>query len=889
MSSVNARLTAQGAGFIETMQKDMACFFDKVEQSKPVLSQTIQFAQFIQKLREAFSCSASSMRDESIAKRMNENLLDFRRNIQASGMMNSMLATPVYMSSMIANLLVNEDGSLNMGWIPTILHVLNTDPLFAEGEKCPPCIQRMKEILQRFMLDETLIKIINEIDAEEIKEIPERGRQMITGVLNLPFETDITPAMQKKALIASILAMPYQFETNDCQALWSQIAFDAFRPEYTLKDYKDLILFALVKRVFQGQQANLSFPPYMACDTLRAPITIDRSGGIYPAISSDQSLITFWQAIPMQSALNQMSLSCNNGELNEDVLELLFKGKEGEQIQVTPLEIIAAYAKAGIDEGDETRQEQRLLERGCYGFAAVRNPPVQRALSSSVMFASQYTDGPSSLNWMVECVENTFKKKMTELQPPLKGWGEWACSFVTYPYSNEVNAMIGLVSKKLKEITRIQYEQRQVWDGRGDYGQNVPYMINRATPDEIGERMGSKEAFQTLLQQAIEDVQSEIKNQHSKDKNYKCVALAILENMSREVGTAEFIKTACDDFSSHYGDPATYPAVSQNVPWRFFKTPFGRSDSWVYLGEGPNPEVHTQIDGSKGIDQVVEWWMEQVADIDNMVLDPKENPIAYNGVVFAPWFDHSFNWWIYNDRLIEMKEMMNNQNCTWQEALNTMVVQPGNQVADTPVSNPEELLGKLKVIVADAANLQVDPYKAVPTENSKGIPLTTYPDYLNRLRKTVALSMNLEQFNKQWMQEIEAKGNLTIYQISQMIIRDLNKAFNPLGNPTAKEVINEFVGLVVVENLSEENYETLADSAIPIANANWVGTKYSEVWPRSMYFCYFQNPATKQLSIGIMTDNKKGLIPLPLTNTIGAYRVNLRTVPDPLRVLPVKV
>lgn len=827
-----------------------------------------------------------SFKDEQVLDILNKEVAAFRKDILASGMMDATLATPIYLTLMIANLLVNDDGTLNIGSIPTILHFLKS-PFFLEGKKSPPCIERIREMLVRFMSEESsLIKIINEIDDHNNDEIPKRARQMITAALNIPFDSVITPAHKKKVLITTILSVPYQVETNDCQAIWPQISFDWFRPEYTLKDYKDLVLLCCVRRMFKDKIVELSFPPYLACNTLRVPVSIDRTGLVYTEKFPDVSQTAIWQSLPIQAAFNQMCLPADNEELNLAVLNLLFQAASGngqEKIHVTPLEIIAAYAKVAAN-GD-IALEAELLELGCYGFAALRNPPVQRALTSSVMYASQYTYGPSTLNWFVDCVRNTFKKAAAELDPPTKGLLDYAWSFFSSPYSAEVERMIQLVAQKTREITTIQYEQRQVWDGKGDFGQNVPYMVNKDTlPHELGKRTGTQEGFKEIVQQGIADAEAQVRTDDNERKRFQEIALAILQKMNGYVQTPAFIKTACDDFSSHYGDPAVHPAVSQNVPWRFSVTPVGRSDSWVYLGEGPNAEAVTNIKGSEGISQVVQWWMEEVADIDNMTLNPEINPITFNGTIFASWFKHSFNWWIFSEGLRKLKEMMNDQNCSWQDALNTLVIEPGNTVADSPASDPKKLLDGLQKVLNDAVTFSGEVFEAIPTEDSVGLPQMTYQDYLGRLKKTVAASINLNLLNGTWDQKIDEHQELTIFQLSHMIMKDLNNTFNPGGNPVVKEVIDGFVSLVVIKNLSKDHYSTIADTAIHIANANWVATKYSVTWPRNTDFCFFQDPATKQLTIGMITDDNQGLIPLPLTTHIEAFRVNLRTVPEPIRV-----
>ena len=808
--------------------------------------------------------------------------------------MNQKLAIEFYLTLAITNYLL-EDGTLNTEAIPLILRYLE-GPQFLQGKESAPCIKRIREILIRLQNKSNgLAETIDKIDAWN-EEAPARCRLMITSTLNLPFDSEITPALIKKTILKGILDYPRQVETNDCQAQWEVISFSQFRPEYTLADYIDLVIVGALKRIYKGELVTMTFPPYMACNTSRDLIAIDKSGAIVN--NSFSKTITIWDALPIQSALNQMNLPYNDEKLNQLVINELFKNSEEPQVQVNALQIITAYANSVY----QSEEAQELIERGYYGFAALRNSPLQRALVSAILYACEYTPGPSPVNWVVESASRTFESYLEKLNASESGaitrtWNYLASFVISQPaVSSDSAKIIQLFSKKMHEITTLQYEQHQMWDATGTYGQNVCYQKDKGAPfNDLGKRISCAKEFQELVQKAIDDAQQELEEQAKVDKEksekLKDVALAILQKMKDYSTTEEFVNSCCQRFSSHYGDPVDgVDPHSQNLPWRFFKEPLGRSSTWVYLNqEQPDPSIVTRIKGSEGIDNTVKWWMENVAGIDNLSLNLEENPITYNGTIFASWFVHSFNWIFDHPSLLNLRKTMIEENCSWQEALDQAVIEPSNQIADSPLINGGELLDKLATILCEAKDAPIQAFESIPLEEKEDNQHLTemdYRTYLARLKKTVSSRINLEevQASKEWF-EIGIEGKMTIYEASQMLINYLNTTFNPEENPVIEEVINGFITLAVIDNLSNENYELLANSALHIADTNWLShTNSEEFWEYDTHFCFFQSPALKQLTIGMIDSNKAHMAPLPLTTHIGGWRLNLKTVPQPILV-----
>ena len=808
---------------------------------------------------------------------LDEKLMQFRIKIRESGMMVEQLATPFYLTLAIANELIGDDGSFNCGKISLILEYLD-DPQFFPGENSPPCLNQIRQMLDRLQTNNELVDAINEI-GEWNNNAPARCRLLITSTLGIPHNSEITPAMLKKVVLKSLFDHLRQVETNDCQGEWAPISFLKHRPQYVLRDFLWLIMVGYTSRIYNSKLVTMSFTPYLACNTLKDPVKIDTSGAVYPS-GSESSKTMIWTSLPIQAALLQMDLPFDDEELNNSVLGKLFQENQDQFIEVSPLKIISTYASCVKT---DLKEVEELAEKGCVGYGALRNSFLQKSLIDAYLYACQYTQGPSPVHWVVNCVSKTFENQASNFYS--EGMINRLYKYVTGTQST-CEKIINLVANKLKSITSVQYEQRTVLFSEGNdeiyYGQNAVYQKNEDDPiDSLGKRVNSQTEFQKLVQDAIANAEKEINSSNDRI-SVKNMYLEILNKMNQYVETSEFVDSTCQIFSSYYGTPASKPyEKSQNIPWRFFEEPLGRSSVWVYLNqEKPDPSIANRIKGAMGIDKVVDWWMEKVANISSLKVDPKENPYGYNGTVLSDWFVHSFNWKLDHPTLLNLIDYMQKNACSWQDAFDVLVVNPGNEIAETALFGSKTIINGLKKVIEKATKSTLKSMDLVSNQETGVGANIDYREYLKRLNDTVASRIDLDVLEKEVSNISEIK-NLTFYQGCQLLIQKLNELYNSDGNPLVSAVIECLVSTVAINSLSEENYKTLSQSAIHIADNNWTTYHESQPWPRDSHFCFLQDPATKKRTIAMLTDDNQDIMILPLTTNIGGYCLNLDTVPEP--------
>lgn len=834
----------------------------------------IKFVQNLNKLAES-----SEDNKFRYINQLHALLADYRVQIKASGMMNQSLAAVYFLSLGISNSLVNDQGEINLRMIPSIIAFLN-DPVFSTGTTPPEWLKNMKRQLGLLQQPENgLFEIINHIQVNP--SAPKICQLMTTAALRIPSNTEMTDAMLKRVLILSMIGVSPQVETNDCQARWAPRAQKWIIPKYVLNDFGTMLHIGAISRVFNGEEIKFLFPYFLACDSIRYNIVVDPSGVIQPGqiLQPDGHLsIKIWDAIPMQAAFLQMGITPTE-ELNNKVLQELFRDGS-DSVSTCAQKLIAIYAEMFDPENCKS-----LIQLGCFGFAATRNNVLEDLLISGVMTAGTFVDGPSPIKWVSECIANTFKKQRNLLITN----ESWAGSIKNHTWNILSRTTFGLISNAaidvdpiIESVTQVfqriayyMYAQKQA-GGEGRWGENILY-YNPANsdPDKV-EKKGTAEGFREVVLAAIELAQKEAMGKNSKIKG---IASEIFDRMKTYVRDGTFVKDAEIAFVDVYRTYAKDPSkgTTQTSPWKFFENEMRNMVRPYLTDKGPQPEIFVRASHAGGKSGVLDWFMQKVAGVDTMSLDPNINPIAYNGTV-SGGFLHSFNWLLFHESLVGIKQYMEEQKCTWQMAYNALVTAPAIKLQNTPIdiSEMNQFFEMFKIEMEKNASV---PVPSLDLDSINDESSTEMREYIKSLFKAVSLrilpiDVSFEAFIG------DHKPQLTIGQFSQTVINILNQKCNPDNNPLVNEVIEGFVTTVILRRLSPENYQQLY--FLQIADTNWINSVHGEgkIEPRDIHFFISTSLVNGEIIFGMCNDDGTFPLLLPITKHLGSFNLDLRSIPE---------
>ena len=184
---------------------------------------------------------------------------------------------------------------------------------------------------------------------------------------------------------------------------------------------------------------------------------------------------------------------------------------------------------------------------------------------------------------------------------------------------------------------------------------------------------------------------------------------------------------------------------------------------------------------------------------------------------------------------------MSENEMTLTEALNSLMGEPGIEVANSPI---------------DIDSLVEAIHRTKENENNMS--------YFNGAELNDFLSKNnideaLEMFRNSY------KGEPTIHSTSNRLVQFLNESFNPEGNVVIANVIEGIVTIGVIRSLEESNYDKIVLNAIHVADSNY--EKTVDLWPRNAHLCFYFNPVTYNYGLSMITEGSNSFF-YPLTRSL---------------------
>lgn len=649
------------------------------------------------------------------------------------------------------------------------------------------------------------------------------------------------------------------------------------RPEIVSADAAQIIMYGAFFRTFLDTSYSIDFTPYMTSPSLEKIIEIDQAGVIQSASGADENSLLFNRAPGIRAALFQMGIPLKNNEITDKVLGRILNGQE-KLASVCAQQIIQYYAEEWA--GPEALEPAvlALVEKGIFGFLGLETSPPQRALISAMASISQYTHDCEPKRLIIKCVELVF---LNHFQPKASLW-EYGISFLPWthkcnivdPTSEEYKIAGAIFTKSLSESIQLQYEEVDAPAGKGLFTLHQRNLQALYVEADLGKKISDARQFQLFIKQVIENAEKACEAKSGISSSVKTKCLAIFTQMSTYAATQEFVREAVAAFD---------PKKPENLPWSMH---FGGSDHatrWAYMNTDPAPQLLRRIQNPVNVGALLDWFLGEIFRVS--YFDRSQLPRYCDGGCNAPGIGHAFNWMLDHTSVLRVLKTAKEQNITVQEALNQCIKDPGIEVSDSPIQDKGQLLASLENVILQAAKERVEAFadtRDFPA-NSPIEPLSTYQ---KRLLKTAAeklldrgeqkLDSYLLDLLNEWKEGNH--GELTIYGFSQHVLAVLEKKFNKKHSKILSDAFTCLISDAILKALSSDQYQKIAENALHVADSNWQKNDY---WPKDIQFSVFLNPATKDYSLGLLTEDNQGLQALPIIEIFDANLQDLRQLPVP--------
>lgn len=812
------------------------------------------------------------------ASQVDIDLTAYKKQLELSGMQNPGLCCSFKLTLEMAKLLVDEEGDFQSAYLSPLLKKL--DSLFGRVNVPPfvTTIRKHLKMLQSPQANKGILSIFNHLFLPE--KMHPRCAQLIRATLVQGESQPLTNRDARIVFLKYLLDEPRQGDTGTCYADCWHIALSKMRPDIVATDVADLLVYGAFFRTYLDTPHSLDFTPYMISSSLQQSIQIDQTGRIQSPGNNPQDFIPFNQAPGIQAALIQMNIPLDDSEITTKVLARLLNGQEG-LVAICAQQIIEAYAEVCPSMELFELEPLELINKGIYGYVALEASPPHQAMTSAIASASQYTDRCRPKNLLIECVQSVFSE---EIDRQSRGLLAATFSLVGWqPKSaqpDEWKIVSQVFEKQLSQFIQLQYGEASgsTTDAAGRFILHQRNLKKRPIDASLGKKIWNERPFQAFIEKVIAHAEEAYQAENPSDPTKK-VGLAIFEKMKVYAKTPAFMTKIKQTYD---------PKHPENLPWRTSCGGSPVSTALVYLNGVRDPLLFKEIRHAEDASALLDWYFEHIFSFS--MQSQVDVPRFYNGSCQAPGIGHAFNWMLDHPSVLELVRLAEQEGM--QQALADRLQEPGDKVADFPVTDIPGWLDKLKKAVLNAYKAPVEalPFFS-PQDQAEGEKVASPSVYQKKLLKAAAERLLKEGKLDEYIQELlntlhTQLMHWTVYTLSQKVISALEKDFN---RDQSKILSDAFLGLVttaVLDHLPDAAYENIAVNALHVADSNWKATQEND-FPKNIHFACFYNPVTKSLFLGELTQDNQNLKPLPVIKTFQADLQDLRKLQAPSELSPI--
>ncbi len=418
---------------------------------------------------------------------------------------NSDLAYAFKKALVIADLLINSDGSLNLAIRPSIklaFKLYNPKEFEANMGKF---LDHMDPSWQPFF------------DTVSAPQDPNgAGSLALRALFGLAPDQPLTDRHAKVAVLSALLAPENQGPVGDCFAVSAVIRDHDEYYRHSADDYRTLVASGMVQRPVNGTVDSFFFLPVLADADRNQTFQISASGA-FPNTS-----LALFDAPGFAAARSIMG---GNGlsNLSEAIMNSLSNNGQQDPVQTTPSKVIAAMARAIASQtnGKAETLISPLNSLGEYAFSSLTNHPVLRGEEAA--FAAMAEDRPndSTRGNINSCVDQA-------LQSAWESLGDQASPF-KQAFETAFNASYRLVYNLNIPLAHVSA------DGSSTDGGFQLYSRIPENPASMGSRDATPNDFRNLVLNAITAAEMQL---HSIEGH------SAGEAIRKVVHTNEFLKEA---------------------------------------------------------------------------------------------------------------------------------------------------------------------------------------------------------------------------------------------------------------------------------------------------------------------------------------------------------
>jgi hypothetical protein len=530
----------------------------------------------------------------------------------------------------MADLLFNADGTLNLAIVSSVKSAF----IPAQPEEYEVTMGKLLD-----QLDATWQPVFDNVTAPQDPNSP--SNLVLRGLFSLSADQPVTDRHAKVAVLSAMLSPYNQGPVGDCFAV-SDVIRD--HDEYFLhiaEDYTSIIKQGYLERPVDNGVDYFFFLPILADDDRDQPFNLTTTGGF---VNADYCL---FEAPGFAAASTLMGGNAVT-DLIDEVMAQLAGNASGNQIQVTPTQVIAATAQVIVAHNSSANADQ-LAALGAYAFSSLTNHPVARAVEAAIAAMAEDRAQDSTRGNINDCVAQALANTWTSVQN-----ANGAAAF-KQQLATSFNASYRLLYNLNIPLPQVSA------DGSSTDGGFQLYK-RTATPTDLGVRAATPQDLRQLVLDAI----TASANALGATSDVQTIA----QTLTSYVNTDDFLKSALwayDPSNQQEPDPVkNYQKLS--------RTPMQSCD-------GDNPFEVSDIDTETTYDNNVQTYTPTNAkDLITWCLNLSKKAPQEMIPMDSP--QHAFNFMPMNPDLVAFEKNMMSAD-QW---IRKMLVIPGMQVARQPIN-----------------------------------------------------------------------------------------------------------------------------------------------------------------------------------------------------------
>jgi len=523
----------------------------------------------------------------------------------------------------------------------------------------------------------------------------------LRALFSLDPNQPITERHAKVAVLGAMLAPYNQGPVGDCFAVNDVIRDHQEYYRHAAEDYRAIVMDGFIERPVDSGTDSFFFLPILA-DTDRDQTFALTVSGTFP--NTNYSL---FNAPGFAAALSLMG-GTNTSDFTGNVMGLLSNNAQGNQVQVTPSQVIAAIAQT-LAAMMPSADANALRALGEYGFSALTNNTVLRGVEGA--FAAMAEDRPndSTRGNINSCVDQALASTWDNLND-MDGVTQFQQAFKD-AFNNSYRLLYNL-NIPLAQVSS---------DGSSTDGGFQLYKRIPGNATEPGIRMATPQQFRRLLLDAIAKAVNQLGGASD--------AQAIARNVKSVVNTDDFLKNALWAYDQANQQE---PNPIQNYQ-KLARTPMQSCD-------GDNPYEVDDIDTSVTYDKNVQRytptnakdlisWCLKLAKTAPPELIPLDSP------------QHAFNFVPANPDIVAFVK----KGMPIDQWLQNMLIVPGMQVSRQSIdpSTQQALTNRMYKQIANALPDSTSYQQLVQTLNRRNLSVRGYSSgLLNGINQLLGSDQN---------------------------------------------------------------------------------------------------------------------------------------------------